>query len=87
MNPEQIGKEMFTLWKAQVDAYLKSLEMAQEQGEKMFDLFFERGGEMADEFKKGVKESMENSKKAQEAYVAAFKDNVTKMEEMLNKHK
>lgn len=51
-----MNKEMMKFWKAQWEAYLKTVFAMQEQGERMLELMFSQGGAMQDESKRMIKD-------------------------------
>jgi len=78
-------EEMFKMWKASWESYVKTLSMMQEQGEKMMDLYFNQSGVIQEESKKVIKQGMANLKEAQKSYLQAAEENLKKIEELLAK--
>lgn len=76
--------EMLKMWKYSWENYLKNLNMMQDQGEKMLDLFFVQSDSVKDEAKRLIKEGIANTKEAQKSYVNVVEENLKKIEDMLS---
>ena len=82
---ENVGLEMFKMWKSSWVGYIKTLGMMQEQGERMLDLVFGQGQTIQEETKKMIKESMDRAHEAQKSYFDAMEDNFKNIEELFKK--
>ena len=82
---DNIGLEIFKMWKSSWENYVKTLSTLQGQGEKMLDLIFTQSHTTQEETTKLVKEGMAKAQEAQKSYFQIMEDNFKKIEELLSK--
>jgi hypothetical protein len=82
---ENIGFEMFKMWKTSWESYVKTLQMMQEQGDKMLDHFLSQSDAVREETKKMMREGMSNAQQAQKTYIQAVEENFNRFEELFGK--
>ena len=82
---DNMGLEMFKMWKSSWESYVKTLQAMQEQGDKMLDLFLAQSDTVREETKKMMKEGMSNAQQAQKAYFQAVEENFKRFEELFGK--
>lgn len=82
---ENMGFEMFQMWKSSWENYTKTLQMMQSQGDKMFDLFLNQSDAVREETKKWLREGMANAQQAQKTYFEAVEENLKRFEELFRK--
>ena len=82
---ENIGFEMFKMWRSSWESYVKTLQSIQEQGDKMLDLFLAQSDAIREENKKLLRDGMSNAQQAQKAYFEAVEENIRRFEEMFEK--
>lgn len=82
---DNIGLEMFKMWKSSWENYVKTLQMMQTQGDKMLDLFLAQSDTIREETKKMLREGMSNAQQAQKTYFEAVEENFKRFEELFGK--
>lgn len=82
---DNMGLEMFKMWKSSWESYVKNLQMMQEQGDKMLDLFLAQSDAVREETKNMLREGMRNAQQAQKAYFNAVEENFKHFEELFEK--
>lgn len=82
---DNIGIEMFKMWKTSWESYVKTLQMMQEQGDKMLDHFLSQSDAVREETKKMLREGMSNAQQAQKAYIQSVEENFARFEELFGK--
>ena len=82
---DNMGLEMFKMWKSSWESYVKNLQMMQDQGDKMLDLFLAQSDAVREETKKMLREGMSNAQQAQKAYFQAVEENFKRFEELFEK--
>ena len=82
---DNIGFEMFKMWKSSWESYVKTLQMMQEQGDKMLDHFLSQSDAVREETKKMMREGVNNAQQAQKAYIQAVEENFARFEELFGK--
>lgn len=79
---DKMGLDMFKMWKTSWESYVKTLQMMQEQGDKMLDVFLAQSDTVRDETKKILKEGMNNAQQAQKVYFQAVAENLKRFEDL-----
>jgi hypothetical protein len=82
---DNIGLEMFKMWKTSWENYVKTLSTMQGQGEKMLDVIFTQSHTSQQETVKLIKEGMAKAQEAQKSYFQIVEENFDKIEELLSK--
>jgi polyhydroxyalkanoate synthesis regulator phasin len=82
---ENMALEMFKMWKSSWESYVKTLQMMQEQGDKILDNFLTQSDAVREESKKMLREGMSNAQQAQKAYFQAVEENFNRFEELFGK--
>ena len=82
---DNMGLEMFKMWKSSWESYVKNLQMMQEQGDKMLDLFLAQSDAVREETKNMLREGMRNAQQAQKSYFNAVEENFKRFEELFEK--
>ncbi|UCG04820.1 MAG: hypothetical protein JSV83_12900 [Desulfobacterales bacterium] len=82
---DNVGYEMFKMWKSSWEGYVKTLRMIQAQGEKMLDLILTQSDTVREENKKLLRDGMANAQEAQENYFKAVEENFKRFEELFGK--
>jgi len=83
MNGEQASKQMVGMWKASWETYLKSVQAAEQQGDRMLELMLQQSDTLQGEARKLVKQWADNAKEISRTYLGAIEQNVKKIEEIL----
>ena len=87
VNSEQVPKQMLLVWKTYWETYIKTLEASEEQGDRMLDLMLQQSGVFGEETKKLIKQWTDNAKNINKNYIKMVRENVKKMEAMLEPQK
>jgi hypothetical protein len=87
INGEQIPKQMLAVWKTYCETYIKTLEASEEQGDRMLDLMLQQSDVFGEETKKLIKQWTDNAKNINKNYIKMVRENVKKMEAMLEPQK
>ena len=82
---ENMGLEMFKIWKSSWQSYVKTIQMMQEQGDKMVDHFLAQSDAVREETQKMLREGMINAQQAQKTYFKAVAENLKRFEELFEK--
>ena len=82
---DNMGLEMFKMWKSSWESYVKNLQMMQDQSDKMLDLFLAQSDAVREETKKMLREGMRNAQQAQKSYFEAVEENIKRFEELFEK--
>ena len=80
-----VGLEMFRLWKSSWENYIKTSGMVLDQGERMLDLVFGQSQTIQGETEKMIREGMAKAKEAQKSYFETMEENFSKIEELFGK--
>ena len=82
---DNMGLEMFKMWKSSWESYVKNLQMMQDQGDKMLDLFLTQSDAVREETKNMLREGMRNAQQAQKTYFETVEENFKRFEELFEK--
>ena len=82
---DNMGLEMFKMWKSSWESYVKNLQMMQDQGDKMLDLFLTQSDAVREETKNMLREGMRNAQQAQKTYFETVEENFKHFEELFEK--
>lgn len=82
---DKMAYEMFKMWRASWEGYVKTLKMMQAQGDRLLDLMLDQSDTLREESKKLLRDGMANTQEAQENYFKAVEENFKRCEDLFGK--